>query len=71
MMLMTNQSVCMELHLLVTVCTPPLKKVQDAKNFIRLLTLLFSVIYQANQDLGGPGNGGWENFAQLQNFQVK
>ena len=51
--------------------TPPLKKVQEPKNFIWLLTLFLGVIYQADQDLGCPRNGGWGNFAQLQKFQVK
>ena len=35
------------------------------------MTLFFGVIYQADQVLGGPGNGGWGNFAQLQTFRVK
>ena len=51
--------------------TLPLKKVQEPKNFTSLLTLFFGVIYQADQYFGGPGNGGWGNFAQLQKFQVK
>ena len=34
--------------------TPPLKKVQEPKNFTLLLTLISGVIYQADQELGGP-----------------
>ena len=35
------------------------------------VTLFFGVIYQADHCLGGPRNGGWGNFAQLQKIQVK
>ena len=34
--------------------TPPLKKVQEPKKVSELLTLISGVIYQANQELGGP-----------------
>ena len=30
-----------------------------------------AIIYQGEHQLMGPGNVGWELFAQLQNIQVK
>ena len=35
------------------------------------LTPFPGVIYQGEQDVGGPGNVGWENFALEQKIQVK
>ena len=35
------------------------------------MTLIFGVIYQGEQNLGGPGNVGWDLFAQLQKNQMK
>ena len=35
------------------------------------LTPFPGVIYQGEQDVGGPGNVGWENFALEQKNQVK
>ena len=57
--------------MLSAMATHPLKKGLVLKINIRLLTLLFGVIYQAGHDLWCPLNDGWENFAQLQIFPVK
>ena len=59
------------LKVLIFHYTHPLKKGLVVKINIRLLTLLFGVIYQAGHDLWCPVNDGWENFAQLQIFEVK
>ena len=42
--------------------TPPLKKVQELKNFIQLLTLISGIIYQADQELGGSLKWSMANF---------
>ena len=51
--------------------THPHKKGPVMKNYTRHLTSFPMVIYQAEHNLWCPVNVGWENFAQLQNFQVK
>ena len=52
-------------------CTHPHKKGPVMEIYARHLTSFSMVIYQAEHNLWCPGNGGWENFAQLQKFQVK
>ena len=51
--------------------THPHKKGPVMENYSRHLTSISIVIYQAEHDLWCPINVGWENFAQLQIFQVK
>ena len=51
--------------------THPHKKGPVMEIYARHLTSFSMVIYQAEHNLWCPGNGGWENFAQLQKFQVK
>ena len=51
--------------------THPHKKGPVMENYSRHLTSFSMVIYQAEHDLWCPINVGWENFAQLQIFQVK
>ena len=51
--------------------THPHKKGPVMKNYTRHLTSFSMVIYQAEHILWCPVNVGWENFAQLQKFQVK
>ena len=51
--------------------THPPKKGPVMKNYTRHLTSFPIVIYQAEHNLWCPVNVGWENFAQLQKFQVK
>ena len=51
--------------------THPHKKGPVMKNYTRHLTSFPMVIYQAEHNLWCPVNVGWENFAQLQKFQVK
>ena len=51
--------------------THPHKKGPVMKNYTRHLTSFSIVIYQAKHNLWCPVNVGWENFAQLQKFQVK
>ena len=51
--------------------THPHKKGPVMENYTRHLTSFSMVIYQAEHDLWCPINVGWENFAQLQIFQVK
>ena len=51
--------------------THPHKKGPVMKNYTRHLTSFSMVIYQAEHNLWCPVNVGWENFAQLQKFQVK
>ena len=51
--------------------THPHKKGPVMKNYTRHLTSFSMVIYQAKHNLWCPVNVGWENFAQLQKFQVK
>ena len=51
--------------------THPHKKGPVMKNYARHLTSFPMVIYQAEHNLWCPVNVGWENFAQLQKFQVK
>ena len=53
------------------IATHPHKKGQVMKNYTRHLTSFSMVIYQAEHNLWCPVNAGWENFAQLQKFQVK
>ena len=55
----------------VTLFTHPHKKGPVMKNYTRHLTSFSMVIYQAEHNLWCPVNVGWENFAQLQKFQVK
>ena len=54
-----------------TYYTHPHKKGPVMKNYTRHLTSFSMVIYQAEHNLWCPVNVGWENFAQLQKFQVK
>ena len=56
---------------LYKVATHPHKKGPVMENYTRHLTSFSMVIYQAEHDLWCPINVGWENFAQLQIFQVK
>ena len=51
--------------------THPHKKGPVMKNYTRHWTSFPMVIYQAEHNLWCPVNVGWENFAQLQKFQVK
>ena len=51
--------------------THPHKKGPVMKNYTRHLTSFSMVIYQAKHNQWCPVNVGWENFAQLQKFQVK
>ena len=51
--------------------THPHKKGPVIENYTRHRTSFSMVIYQAEHNLWYPVNVGWENFAQLQKFQVK